>query len=304
MLAVRQELLEYNDINIETRYQNFDPSVTYGYGDVTFYDHYYYKSVIDGNVGNNPWDSPTLWLRWSISNRYAQIDLRATTETVWNVDTAISINDDALVCSYQNNNYATISFGNITGTSVLVELLDGATVVWSSEKIIPIRSGANTWYNFYYDSFDRQGVKAAAYFQLPTSFGTTIRTTITAYNGTAACGYCVAGFDRWLGDTLFGLSMGLDDYSLITIDDWGIKSIQKRNVSRFMDIDVDFPSGQLMEMMYIASDLHGDIVLFIGDESADSQFDNLFLLGYIENYTTVLPDPVITKGSFSIREVI
>jgi len=88
MIVIEQKLIEYLDINIKTTHENWSETETYNFGDVRFYDHYYYRSVIDNNIGNIPTENSDKWLRWAISNRYAQIDLRATTYTTWNATTA------------------------------------------------------------------------------------------------------------------------------------------------------------------------------------------------------------------------
>ena len=87
MTILTQKIKEYTSINIKTTHPNWNPSTVYNFATddtgIVFYGHYYYKSVIDGNVGNIPSEHPESWLLWAISNRYAQTDLHATTETIW-----------------------------------------------------------------------------------------------------------------------------------------------------------------------------------------------------------------------------
>ena len=77
MIIVEQEIKDYDSINIKITHPNWDDTSSYDFGEVIFYGHYYYRSIIDNNIGLKPPDNDDEWLKWEISNRYAQIDLRA-----------------------------------------------------------------------------------------------------------------------------------------------------------------------------------------------------------------------------------
>ena len=53
-----------------------------------------------------------------------------------------------------------------------------------------------------------------------------------------------------------------------------------------------------------ARSLQGEVALYIGDETVDSKYEYLSILGYIEGYTSVLSNSQVTQGSYSIKEVI
>ncbi len=305
MIIVEQEIEDYTAINIVTRYPNWDSATTYNFGEVLFHEQYYYKSVVDNNLNVTPTDNPSEWLRWSVSNRYAQIDLRATTYTTWDATTATVPADNALISTFNNESYDIISFGGVSGASITVELYDnGDTLIHSETRVIYNRPNSNSWYNYYFDEFEI-GVDASFLFRLPPQSGGYITTTVEADgDGAAQVGYMVAGSSVYVGDSLFGASLGLEDNSLIEIDDFGITTIVKRTANSFMDVDVVFPSQQVKQMERKASEVFGKIALFIGDESVDSGYEHLATLGYIEGYTTVLSNPIQTQASYSIREVI
>ena len=116
--------------------------------------------------------------------------------------------------------------------------------------------------------------------------------------------YLVAGKSKYVGESLFGVSLGLTDYSNKEIDDFGILELKRRESRQNMDIDVIFNSNTIVEINKIARQSLGKVVLFIGDESLDSSYSHLLILGLLGDFNTVLSNSVKTSASFSIEEVI
>lgn len=103
--------------SIADDYPTWVSTTTYAQGDILRYGNYYFKSVSDDNLDNNPEDTLGIyWFRHSISNRFAAIDLQATTssttsvgadtvtnglfttDTDWTKDTGWTIAGNVAVC--------------------------------------------------------------------------------------------------------------------------------------------------------------------------------------------------------------
>jgi len=313
MIIVPQQILEYTNINIKTRHPNWSASTTYQFSqaeddiNTVFYDHYYFRSVIDNNIGNIPTEHPDKWLRWDISNRYAQVDLRATTETTWNYTTAVNPSDNALITEFDNNVYDAISFGNIHGENIKVEQFDAqGNIINTQTKVIYTRPTSNNWYAYFFEDFINNSTRDSFFFRLQPVSGGRIKVTVikNSSTGVASVGYMVAGVSKYAGCSLYGASLGLDDNSLIEIDDFGITTVTKRIASEYMDIDVIFPKEQIMDKMRQAREVFGDIVLFIGDETDNSDYEHLFLLGYVEGFNTILTTDELISASWTLKEII
>ena len=309
MIYIEQQILNYLAININQTHPDWSASTPYVSGDVIFFDHYYYKSVIDGNTNKNPTDNPDLWVRWAISNRYAQIDLRATTKTVWDATTALVPSDDALITKFTNTGFNALSFGHVHGDNVKVQLFDNNNILQFEEtKVVYPRPTSNNWYNYYFEAFKSSsytGVEEDFFFRLPPKTGYIIVTVAQDLTSrTASVGFMVAGEETFVGTSLFGASMGVTDNSLVEIDDFGITTVKKRIANTFMDIDVYFPSNQIKQMERKAARAQGKILVFVGDEQDASRYEFLATLGYVESYTAVLSLYENTTASYSIKEVI
>ncbi len=306
MTIVAQSLLEYKTINIITRHPNYDPANSYDFGEVIFFDHYYWKSITDANIGHEPFLDSPVWLMWDVSNRYAQIDLRATTTTTWDSSTATVPADNGLISTFDFNDIDTLALGNVRATSVTVRVVDslGATVWESTQDIYNRVSGNPGWFSYFWAKKNTVLNKTNIYFQIPKVQGETVEVFVEASDGAASVGYMVGGNGDFTGYSQFGLSRSVNDNSLIDVDDWGITTIKKRIASRSTNVTVEFPSKQVMEKERIAMKYQGTIALFVADESTNSNYENLLLLAYIENYITPLNNPTITMASYSCKEVI
>ncbi len=307
MIAIRQEIGDYKSINVKETGVLYSETYNYMFGDEVLYNHYYYKNVIDNNKGNIPDDNNnTKWLKWRISNRYAQTDLRAKTYTIWNEDTAIDFNDVGLISEFENGLYTVLAFGGVHGASIKVEVISNndGSILYEDVQISYNRPNSNNWYNYYFEEFNHEDEQNFI-FNIPPFANSYIRTTIEKNSLlTASVNFMVAGNGIYLGDTLYGLSLGLNDNSDVQKDDFGITTIKKRDASQYMDLDVTIPSIRLQEMKRKTYSLYGEIILIVADEREDSKYESLPILGYIEDYSTVLSNSVEIQASYSIKEVI
>lgn len=304
MVVVEQEITEYTSVNVIVEHPTWDIATTYNFDDIIFYEQYYYKCVTDNNTGLIPPDNSSSWLLWEISNSYAQIDLRATTSTIWNADTATNPLDNALISIFPNLSYNFVGLGGVLGSTVLIEVLDDLNnVIYTAGDDIYFREDAD-WYGYYFGTFNNDTEQGFIY-NLPPTTGGSIRVTVSVdSSGTAAVDYMIAGYSQWVGDSLYGASLGFESNSTIEIDDFGITTITRREAAQKMDIDCIFPSQQIQQMKRLARSIIDKTVLFVGDESEDSVYENLLILGYIESWDVILSNPVKITSSFGIREVI
>jgi hypothetical protein len=318
MLILKQQIEEYNSINIVRRYDNWEPDHPGGYpvGAIVFSEHYYYKSVVKDNLA--PVKDTTSWLRWSVSNRYAAVDLQANTETVCDVNSMDNDGDNIpdgsgpydLVMEFDTDNYDAIAFGNVYGSQLKIEVFkeDDLNNPYQviTEDIATTRYCVSSWWNYYYCPLasELDSTLSNVFHRIYPVKGV-IRVTITqGYQPHSSVAYMVAGNTNYVGDSLYGASVGLIDYSRKEIDSFGILDLSKRESRQTMDINVSFDTGDTMRINKVARDVLGSVVLFVGDEDEDSQIENLLILGLLEDFTTIVDNCTKTEASFNITEVI
>jgi len=306
MTIVQQRIKNYTSINIKANHTDWNETTNYMFGDIAFFDHYYYRSVIDDNKGVTPdADKAPEWLLWRISNRYAQIDLHSTTYTEWNAITATNPADGKLITKFRSDNYNILALGRTHSSNIKVIVRDHLGVIkFSKDKQTYPRRNSNNWYGYYFDAFMDIGEQEGWYFDIPPVQGGEITVEVTPDGeGSAKVGFMNAGTAVWAGDTLFGISTAIEDNSIWQTDDFGITTVIERDASESLDLDVQYPSVMSNEIKFNVRDIVGKIVLFIGDESPDTRYDHLMILGKVDGFTPVITNPIMTKASFSVSEI-
>jgi len=303
---VSQKIEEYTSINVETRHPNWDVTTNYMFGDIAFFDHYYYRSVVDDNKGIKPnADEAPEWLLWEISNRYAQIDLHSTTYTDWNAETATNPADGKMITKFRSDNYNILALGRTHSSNIKVTVKDHlGNVVFTKGRTTYPRNNANNWYGYFFDVFKNVGEQEGWYFDIPPVQGGEVTVEVSPDgDGSAKVGFMNAGTAIYAGDTLFGISTAIEDNSIWQTDDFGITTVIERDATESLDLDVQYPSIMSNEIKFNVRDIVGKIVLFIGDESPDTRYDHLMILGKVDGFTPVISNPIITKASFSVSEI-
>jgi len=211
---------------------------------------------------------------------------------------------------FDNDRYDSIALGDVYGSQVVIEVFKDPEYVIPYQTIIKdiatTRSCVNSWYNYFYCPLasELDTATRSLFYRLNPVKGK-IRVTITeGLQPRSSVSYMVAGKSSYVGDTLFNVNLGLIDYSSKKFDDFGILELTRRQSRQTMDVDVVFDSARLTEINYLARKSLGKVVLFINDEDPESVYNHLLLLGLIQDFTTVLSNPIKTQASFQIEEVI
>ena len=123
-------------------------------------------------------------------------------------------------------------------------------------------------------------------------------------SGDAKVGFMNAGHGVYVGQSQYGVGMSMDDNSLWEVDDWGITTVSEKETTESMDLDVIYPAIHTTKIRIAVRDVVGTIALFIGDERDNSEYDHLMLLGRIDSFNSIINNSVITRASFSIKELM
>jgi len=110
----------------ETTYQTEEGTLTDT--SVVRVGNYYYRTLIDDNLDNDPEDTLGVkWIRWQVSNKHAMIDLRSTTVTV--------SEDEELVVEASLDLDDMLALGYYTASTVTVDNLDDTAGIISGFTI-------------------------------------------------------------------------------------------------------------------------------------------------------------------------
>ena len=117
--------------------------------------------------------------------------------------------------------------------------------------------------------------------------------------GTSEVGFFGCGVAYDLGATLYGSSVGYEDYSIYKTDEFGFTTFDKR-------VAVDIINGKVLidvkktdYALDVLKSLRGKLSHFIGDEREKGEIKSLNIVGYVKNLTIPIDGP--SKNEYPIK---
>ncbi len=305
MQYVRQELLDFTYTNLTDTYLPYNAATTYTFeagtptnASVVRFGTYYYRSLINGNVGNDPELTENVkWLKYGISNKYAMLDLSSQTVSKFTAGN--------LIVEFKQGTMGTLGIGNYSAQEIRIEQLDITGIVQSSITVgVTLNNLVTDYWTYMYTTYGYEGDKA-----IKITFATKadrIRVTFikSSESPFAGCGFLVAGTPVGMGESLYGVNFKFNSYALKERDDFGTLKITKRAVQDLVDFETVIPASSLMSYKRGIKGIYNDIIMFILDERENSAYESMLVLGIIQDASVILSNPVQTIISWSIMEAI
>lgn len=304
MQYVSQQITTFLNTNLTDTYNEYNPATTYTFesdiptnASVARYGTYYYRSLINGNIGNTPTSYENVkWIKWEVSNKFAMLDLSAQTKSTYAGD---------MYVEFSQNRMSTLGIGNYEADKITIEIKNSSdTVLWTYHTESSVNEFIVDYYSYIYEDYNYE-VDRAFKINLPI-IGDKVKVTFhkSTEAATTSCGFLVGGTPVSIGETLYGVNFQFTSYAVKEFDDFGSLTITKRAVQDLVDFETMIDSSDLPAMKREVKKIYNDIVMFIVDESEDSKYENLITLGTIQDVSTILENPVKTIMSFSIVEAV
>jgi len=304
MQILKQTITDFTYSNLTETIVEYNPATTYAVGNEVRIGAYTYKSVIAGNVGNNPEDTLDVkWVKWGVSNKFSMLDLASGTKSVKM--------GASLIVEFEQNNMDTLVIGNYEASNILVEILDtdDITVLWSYQTEFSINNGVDNWYDWTYQPYGYE-IDRALMVKLGFVDATTkVRVTFVYENTLSdrtSCGYLLCGKTVNMGESLYGVGFKFNSFTTKEFDTFGTFKMVKRSVQDLVNFNTCVKLNEI-PLMTIKRNIkaHYDtIVAFIVDESVDSRFENMITLGIIQDVDIALNNGVVLDLAWSVQEVI
>ena len=273
-------------------------ATTYALGtDVVYGIYGTYRSLQSGNLNNTPpIVSPftnAFWVRTGPTNKMAMFD-----DQVSSISTATS----EIIFAVTASAIDTVSILNITAAKTSISVTDVSTkesVYHDSNQL----SGSESidWYSyfFYDEEFQRT---SSLYLNIPSVSNALITIKISG-TGTVTAGNFVYGQLKTLGDTQYGVSSGIIDYSRKETDEFGNTTFTRRNFSKRMNASVSLTNPNLNRVQRILYELRATPVLWIA--STDLQFEEpLIIYGFYKDFSTEISYPTHSICNIQVEGLI
>ena len=280
----------------ETDYPVWSGSATYDMGDRVLLDHHIYEALADVAAGIKPGeevvdkDNPAKWQDRGMDNRWRMFDNKVESLTTNPGTIEVTIRPGAVVNS--------LALFNLKGKSVTVSMVDALEGEVYRKEISLVDAGVTNWYDWFFEPI---GIRTdVVVLDMPAYGSANIVLTIDAGAEVAAVGHLVIGAVKQIGTALYGSSVGINDYSRKSTDDFGSTVVIQRSFSNRADFDIALDTSEVTRVRRLLADLRATPVVWIGEES----YEATILFGFYKDFQIVFSGPTVSDCSITVEGVI
>ena len=273
-------------------------ATTYALGANVVYGIYgTYKSLQSGNLNHTPpIISPftdAYWVRTGPTNKMAMFDDQVSSSSTGTSDIIFAVVGSAI---------DSVALLNIQAskTSIAVTDKDTKALVYHNSQQL---SGGESldWYGYFFYDADTQKT-SSIYLDIPPAANSLITIKVSG-TGTISVGSYINGQIKTLGNTQYGVSAGIIDYSKKETDEFGNTTFIKRNFSKRMNASVSLTNANLNRVQRILYDLRATPVLWLA--STDAQFEEpLIIFGFYRDFSTEISYPTHSICNLQVEGLI
>jgi len=196
---------------------------------------------------------------------------------------------------------------NILGASVSVAVADASlsnqypsNVVFKNTRYLTGGQSAD-WYSYFFYDPDTQ-LTQAVYLNVP-SVTNNIVTIRVKGTGTVKAGILVEGLLKEIGNTQYGATAGIIDYSKKETDEFGNTRITVRNYSKRLNAKVHLTTPNLNRVQRLLYNIRSSPVLWIASDSTEYE-EPLVVYGYYKSFDTEISYPTFSQCNLEIEGLI
>lgn len=267
-------------------------TTTYGVGAKVCVGQYDYESLVAGNIGNDPvTDGGVKWLNLGPSNKWAMFNKKKG--KTWLIGTRTTNPNTIDITFAPGRAINSIGLVGVVADKVTVQMVvDGATV-YSKELVMSSKTATN-WYEYFYGDFVTRD--NLAYTDLPSYAGASIRVIVDNTGEVAEVGMMILGQQSTIGWAIWGTSIGMENYSLSDVDDFGNITQVERGSRDTIDFDCRNYKNQDGNIKRILKPLKDKAAMYIGSEDIGSTI----IIGKLENFNLTFANVALVEYSLSI----
>jgi hypothetical protein len=275
----------------ETDYTAYSAATNYAVGARAIYAHKVWESVQTPNTGKTPGTNALYWAEIAPTNRWLMFDSEISTQTQA-ASTLTVVIKPGLVDS--------LALIGLQGAMVSITVRDGLTgpVVYTYSSALD-GSVVQDWYQYFYQPFIP--ILSLVLTDLPLYGSAHITVSITG-TGTIKCGSLIAGQSYELGDSQFGASIGIIDYSKKTTSLSGSTTFSRGKSSKRMSLQIIVKNFNLDNVFRTLDDLRATPSVWIGTTAAGYQALTIF--GFYRDFSIEIAYPTESFCSLEIEGLV
>lgn len=279
-------------------YPLYDPAYAYAIDEKVEHTHQLWKAKVNGllsaptTANTVQWElivtdyTSQKWQDVGPSNRYAMFDDQVSTQTVSAAPLTV-----VLETGYINN----VALVGLSGASVTVVAVSG-TLETYRETFLLDATVIGDWYQYYYE--ESTPISEVVVYGIPPYSQTQVTITVDGPNH-VAIGNIAFGTSYFLGDTEYGATAGITDYSTKETDEFGTTTFVKRDFAKRMSAKLMLDNVQLRKVQNILADLRATPCVWTGTD--DETYAPLVVYGFYREFSLEIAYPTKSYCSLDIE---
>jgi len=254
----------------------WDAATTYALNaEIIDADHVIWRSMMDGNLGNDPATTTGKWQSQGVENRLRMFDasLGSVTENADLIE--ITVTPGRVVTD--------IHLFGVLATAVQVIVTDPVQgELLNTGDIAMLKPSGNSHWGYFFNPIEREARLHIP--GLPAYTQASIVLRIKNPGAVARCAEAVFGRAMWLGDSYWRPSIGFDDWGQKTRDAWGGWLVKPGAVSDRMELQVLVRGTQYERTRELVLPYRSKPVVWFGARGVNA----LTTYGYVTSFKQVL----------------
>jgi hypothetical protein len=282
----------------ETDYSAWSSGTTYASGDhcivTTPNVHKIYISIQNANTNHDPVTdcalaTPLWWNEVSATNRWKVFDDVVGTQTS-QAESASWVFAPGVINA--------IALLNIEAASYQVTMTNGGATVYDTGTVSLATAAVIDAYTYFFEpTVYRTDIVLS---DLPPYVAGVVTVTLTNTGGTVKCGGIIMGMKSSLGTLLYGLGIGITDYSKKTADDNGYYTITEGAYSKRLTATLRIPNTTIDEVIRVLAVNRATPLVWVASET----YASTIVYGFYRDFSVTIPYPDYSDCSIEIEGMI
>ena len=247
-----------------------------------------YQRLVAGTTATAPESDTVNWLDIAPSNKWAMFDGEISTATT--KSTSLTV---VLKPGYVNS----LALFGLVGSNLAVTVRDAlaGNIVYTLSQDLDGTIIAD-WYQYFFEPVVQ--LAEVVLTDLPP-YGDAHITVVLTGTGAVECGICLVGTFYTLGDTQYGASVGIIDYSRKETDAFGVTTFVRRAYSKRMSAKLMLDNVQMNKVQRVLADLRATPCAWIGAD--DVTYAPLVVYGFYKDFSIEVAYPTASYCSLEVE---
>lgn len=254
----------------ETDHPAWSSVTTYALGAHVIKGHRIWESVQATNLNHDPQTAGVAW--WvdiGPTNRWAMFDEKVGTLTTAATSLSVTLFPGRIDA---------IALLQVVASTATITMHIGAVEVYTRTISMIDDSIVTDWFGYFFEPIRPKDYVLLT--DLPVYGEATITITLSKPSGDVSCGMCIVGQQSDIGGTLRSPSLGINDYSKKTIDDFGNTTLVERSFSKRMSAKLVLNNTDVDRVHAVLSAVRAVPVVWIGS----SNYSSMLVFGFFRDF--------------------